>query len=163
MFCSRCGKSVSAPISHSNQSNNTYKGTGKGADIQFFIRIILPFIIVLGFAIGAFATEEWIMLIIACIPLFIMFAGIKAAGRRCPQCGAWSSMVTIKSDCIGQQKVKVRRELGSGYFRTSGNNTFGIRQVFVSADEYVYNEIYRCNVCGHETRGTRRQIDDGIR
>lgn len=132
-------------------------------DLQFFIRIILPMLIMLGFIIGAFVSEEYVMLLVAIIPLCFMIAGFKAAGRRCPQCGAWDSLKTIRSNCVGQQRVKVRRNLNSTYWRTSGTHTFGSRQVFVSADEYVYNEVYRCTVCGCETKGTRRVIDDGIR
>lgn len=160
MFCGKCGKAF-VNSNMPTPTSNTYENRSGGG--EFFVRVILPFFIALGFAIGGFVAEEGIMVIIAVIPLLIMFSGIKAARRRCPKCGAWHSMKTIQSDCVGQQKVKVRRELGSGYFRTSGTHTFGVRQVFVSADEYVYNEIYKCEICGHEIKGTRRRIDDGIR
>ena len=148
------------PKATATQTKYTQKNDN---DIQYFIRIILPMMIMLGFIIGAFVSEEYVMLLVAIIPLCFMIAGFKAAGRRCPQCGAWDSLKTIRSNCVGQQKVKVRRNLNSSYWRTSGTHTFGSRQVFVSADEYVYNEVYRCSVCGCETKGTRRVIDDGIR
>lgn len=144
------------------QPKETYS-PGPTVDGQYWLRIIVPMLITIGFVIGAFMTEQWVMLLIAIIPLCFMIAGMKAAKRRCLSCGAWDSMVTIKSRCVGQQRVKVRRNLSSSYYRTSGTHTFGSRQVFVSADEYTYNEVYRCNVCGHEMAGTRKAIDDGIR
>lgn len=87
----------------------------------------------------------------------------ESSERRCPNCRAWDSLITIKSNQVNQQKVKVRRNLGSSYYRTSGTHTYGSRQVFVSADEYTLKETYRCNVCGHTVNGTRKVIDDGIR
>lgn len=132
-------------------------------DGQYWLRVIVPMLAMIAFIMGAIISEEWVLLLVAIAPLCFMIAGLKAAQRRCPNCGAWDSMVTIKSKCVGQQKVKVRRNLHSRYYRTSGTHTYGSRQVFVSADEYTYNEVYRCNVCGHQVSGTRRAIDDGIR
>lgn len=136
---------------------------GPTVDGQYWLRVIVPMLAMIAFIMGAVISEEWVLLLIAIAPLFFMIAGLKAAQRRCPNCGAWDSMVTIKSKCIGQQKVKVRRNLNSSYYRTSGTHTFGSRQVFVSADEYTYSEVYRCNICGHQVSGTRKSIDDGIR
>jgi len=136
---------------------------GPTVDGQYWLRVITPFIAMLAFIIGAIISEEWVLILIAIVPLCFFVAGLKAAQRRCPNCGAWDSMVTVRSKCIGQKKVKVRRNLHSSYYRTSGTHTYGSRQVFVSADEYTYNEEYRCNVCGHQTSGIRRAIDDGIR
>ena len=136
---------------------------GPTVDGQYWLRVMVPMLATTAFIMGAIISQEWVLLIIAIAPLCFTIAGFRAAQRRCPNCGAWDSMVTIKSKCVGQQKVKVRRDLSSSYYRTSGTFTFGSRQVFVSADEYTYNEVYRCNICGHQISGTRRAIDDGIR
>lgn len=132
-------------------------------DTQYVLRVIVPLLAMIGFIFGAFISEEYILLAIAIAPLCFLIAGLKAANRRCPRCGAWDSMITIKSNQVGQQKVKVRRNLHSSYYRTSGTHTFGSRQVFVNADEYTLKETYRCNICGHIMNGTRKVIDDGIR
>lgn len=132
-------------------------------DTQYVLRVIVPLLAMIGFIFGAFISEEYILLAIAIAPLCFLIAGLKAANRRCPRCGAWDSLITIKSNQVGQQKVKVRRNLHSSYYRTSGTHTFGSRQVFVNADEYTLKETYRCNICGHTMNGTRKVIDDGIR
>lgn len=132
-------------------------------DGQYWLRVIIPMLAMFAFIMGAIISEEWILLLIAIVPFCIMAAGLKAAQRRCPNCGAWNSMATIESKCVGKQKVKVRRNLYSSYYRTSGKNTFSSREVFVSADEYTYREVYQCNICGHQVSGTRKAIDDGIR
>lgn len=152
-------------LSQSTKERNRTPPSSPGStlDTQYWLRVMLPMISMLAFVVAALITEEWELILIALIPFGFLIAGINAARKRCPNCGAWGSMVTVKSKCIGQQKVKVRRNLNSIYYRTSGTYTFGARQVFVSADEYTYSEVYRCNICGHQTSGIRRSIDDGIR
>ena len=154
-------EAVSQPTKKVNQTFPS--SPGSTLDVQYWLRVMLPAISILALVVGALVTEEWALILVALIPLGFLIAGIKAARKRCPSCGAWGSMITVRSNCIGQQKVKVRRNLNSIYYRTSGTYTFGARQVFVSADEYTYSEVYRCSICGHQTSGMRRSIDDGIR
>lgn len=154
------GTTQPAPAQTAVQTNIPQTPT---VDTQYVLRVIVPLIAMIGFIFGAFISEEYILFAIAIAPLCFLIAGLKAANRRCPRCGAWDSLITIKSNQVGQQKVKVRRNLHSSYYRTSGTHTFGSRQVFVNADEYTLKETYRCSICGHTINGTRKVIDDGIR
>ncbi len=132
-------------------------------DSQFKKRVTIPLLICITTAIIGWIASS-IGLFIVAIAAFVFFIlGLKANKQRCPNCRAWDSIMTIKSDQVDSKRVKVRRNLNSTYYRTSGNATFGSRQVFVNADEITYNEIYRCRNCGYEMKGTRRVIDDGIR
>ncbi len=153
-------------VSGSVVDNRTFSAHGKmhpHVDGQFWLRIIIPFVagcvlVILGI------TFKSIGFFVGAVVAFVIFGfGVKANTRRCPRCKAWNSLVTVKSEQVGQKKVKVRRNLNSTYYRTSGNATFGSRQVFVNADEYTYKEQYRCSNCGYEMMGTRSKIDDGIR
>lgn len=152
-----------SPVASSQAAVQTNIPKTPTVDSQYVLRVVVPLVAMIGFVFGAFISEEYILLAIAIAPLCFLIAGIKAANRRCPRCGAWDSLITIKSNQVGQQRVKVRRNLHSSYYRTSGTHTFGSRQVFVNADEYTLKETYRCNVCGHTMNGTRKVIDDGIR
>lgn len=145
----------------------TYRQNAAGTipknDGQYKRRVTIPLLVgVASLIIGLAASSFWLFAIAIVAFIFLAF-GLKANKQRCPNCRAWDSIVTIKSDQVDSKKVKVRRNLNSTYYRTSGNATFGSRQVFVNADEITYNEVYRCKNCGYEMKGTRRVIDDGIR
>lgn len=144
--------------------NNAYPYTKiPEKDGQYKARVQIPLYLWVSLTILGIVLKSFGMILLAIIALIVWIFGLKAQKQRCPQCRAWGSLMTVKSEKVGQQRVKVRRNLNSAYFRTSGNNTFATRQVFVSADEYTYKEVYRCSHCGYEIRGTRTAVDDGIR
>ena len=132
-------------------------------DQTYWGKVLIPLFGGVGLLILGIIFHSILMIIIGIIGIIAFFFGLNANSKRCPKCRTWEPRVTVRSEKVGQRKVKVRRGLGSMYFRTSGNNTYGVRQVFVNADEYTYNEVYRCPYCGYETKGTRTAIDDGIR
>jgi len=142
--------------------NKTYLKT-REVDFQFFVRIIVPLMAAIVCCVYALVASQYIFYGIAIIPIIIFFMGVKANERRCPICRAWNSLFVSGQELIKQDKVKVRRPLGSAYFRTSGKATFGIRQTFVSADENTYKAKIKCRICGYETKTVRTVIDDKIR
>ncbi len=150
-------------IENKSSTQSNYRKKHPEIDSQYWIRIITPMITGGGCAFLWYITKSAGLLGVAIIAFIIMFFGFKANKQRCPNCRAWNCMTTIKSEKVGERKVKVRRNLSSTYYRSSGNTTVGTRQVFVNADELTYNEVYRCAYCGYEMKGTRRVVDDGIR
>lgn len=143
--------------------NNVGKCKTNEIDSQYFVRIILPTIVAIGICVWAVSTEAYLFLFLAVFPLLITANGVKKSKCRCPQCRAWQSMYVVSQNQIKHDKVKVRRPLGSVYFRSSGRTTYGLRQTFVSAEENTYDAIFRCNVCGYQYRGVYTNIDDKIR
>ena len=132
-------------------------------DAQFKRRVTLPLLASIALVVIGWIAKSFFLFILAIVAFVFFILGLKANKQRCPKCRAWDSIVTVTSNKVDSKKVKVRRNLNSTYYRTSGNATFGSRQVFVNADEITYNELYRCQNCGYEIKGTRRVIDDGIR
>ncbi len=144
------------------QNDRNYLKT-REIDFQCFVRVIIPLITAIGCCVYAFGAEQYAFLGIAIIPIVFFFAGAKAYGKRCPMCRAWNSLFIAGQNLIKRDNVKVRRPLGSAYFRTSGKATFGVRQTFVSAEENTYNATIRCRICGYETKTVHTVIDDKIR
>ena len=157
-----------ASVSENNTSSGQISQYTKSkvkptVDGQFCIRVIVPFIAGVGLLWAGIAGSSLWMIIGGAIGAVAFIFGLVANRKRCPQCRAWNPWITTSSQQVGQKKVKVRRNLNSTYYRTSGRATFGTRQVFVNADEYTYKETYRCSHCGYELVGKRTVIDDGIR
>ncbi len=160
---SRVQRTTTEEVGSTQTKQYSYHEKLPEVDKQFWVRILIPLMAGGSFILAGLIGKSIGLLIVGIVGLVIFGFGIKANNQRCPNCRAWNSMTTIKSEKVGEKKVKVRRNLNSTYYRTSGNTTFGTRQVFVSADEVTYKEVYRCVHCGYEMRGTRRVIDDGIR
>lgn len=152
-------------IKKNDETANVQKNNIKinEVDAFFFVRIIIPVLAIVFLGVVAFKEDQLWAFFATIIPVCFLISGIKENGKRCPQCRAWHSMYISQQKLIKQEKVKVRRPLQSVYFRTSGRATFGVRQTFVSADEYTYNTTVRCRVCGYESEGFRTVIDDKIR
>lgn len=149
--------------SATNTMNKVGNSKTNEIDFQYFARIILPTIVAIGICAWAVSTEAYLFLFLAIFPLLITADGVKKSKSRCPQCRAWQSMYVVSQNRIKHDKVKVRRPLGSVYFRSSGRTTYGLRQTFVSAEENTYDAVFKCNVCGYQYRGVYTSIDDKIR
>ena len=168
VFCSeymkRLANHVNQTASTQSHTNNVPQRKTNTMNNLTAVAFVICFTLALVFIILGF-NGFTAMFFFAIIPLIPLIAIIKRAttSKKCMRCGAINSFVTIKSELIDTRKIKVRRTLNSGYFRTSGTHTFGVRETFVSADEKTYRETYRCNMCGCEQTGTRKVIDDGIR
>lgn len=132
-------------------------------DFQYFVRIVLPTLVSLGICIWAVSTKTYLFVFVALFPLLITASGVKKSKSRCPQCRAWQSVYIVSKNRLRQDKVKVRRPVGSVYFRSKGRTTYGIRQQFVSAEENTYDAIFRCNSCGYQYSGVYTEVDDKIR
>ena len=142
--------------------NRAYLKT-REVDFQCFVRVVIPMIVTIVCCLYAFGSGYYFFLGIAVIPFVLFISGLNAHVKRCPTCRAWNSMYIAGQELINEDKVRVRRPLGSAYFRTSGRATFGVRQTFVSAEEKTYYATIKCRICGYETKTMRRVIDDKIR
>lgn len=132
-------------------------------DGQVILRILLPFIVASGLCAYGLYFQKYLVLPFALIPIILFFRGISALKNRCPNCRAWDPWIVKNERLIKEDRVKVRRSLGSMYYRTSGRTTFGVRQTFVSAEEKTFELLCRCRVCNYETKRIVTNIDDKIR
>ncbi len=132
-------------------------------DGQVVLRIFLPLIIAGGLCTYGLYLHKYLVLPFALIPILLFFRGINALKNRCPNCRAWDPWIVKKERLIKKDRVKVRRSLGSMYYRTSGRTTFGVRQTFVSAEEKTFELLCRCKVCNYESKRIVTSIDDKIR
>lgn len=132
-------------------------------DGQYILRLMLPLLVTIALCYYGIEKKAYLVLLIAIIPIIIMLKGIKALSNRCPKCRAWDSWYIADQKLLNKDRVKVRRPLGSAYFRSTGRTTVGIRQTFVSAEEKTYETVIKCRVCGYETKTIRSVVDDKIR
>lgn len=140
-----------------NVYNTTKQKSGGVVDAMFWIRIIFPFII------GIVAFFLFKSLIVTIICAIIFFNGIAANKERCPQCMAWNAFYTAQSECVGNQDVKVRRNLTEQTHRSTGYHSIKTKEIIVDGVEYTYDEIYKCKYCGYEIKGKRTKIVDNLR
>lgn len=159
-FKSNINKAFS--ISINQEQKQTCTKTVQVKNIINPVRIIIPAVL-LFICIVMGIAEVTVMYIVAIFPLVFLVKGFRHTDKQCPECNSVNSFTRIDSELISTKKVKVKRILGSGYFRTSRNHTVGLREVFVSADENHNKDTYRCRVCGAIYVENSTDIDDGIR
>ncbi len=160
-------KSVATETTHpkydtNGNVNRSYPKTPL-VDGQYILRLMLPLLVTIAMCYYGIEKKAYLVLVIAIIPIIIMLRGIKALSNRCPNCRAWDSWYISDQKLLNKDRVKVRRPLGSAYFRSTGRTTVGIRQTFVSAEEKTYESVIKCRICGYETKTIRSVVDDKIR
>lgn len=151
----------SQEVTHQN-NGQSYLITPE-VDSQFTLRILAPMAVTLIlFCMGLF-TQQYLIFLFDLIPLVFSIRGINANKNRCPNCRGWNPWLISNQRLVKEDRVRVRRPLGSMYIHSGGRTTYGIRQTFVSAEEKTYENQLKCRFCGFETKSYVTNIDDKIR